>query len=1454
MLFIIFQLSCLSLPAYAAPECQKHTFKLSAIIATFKDTPPQLKDLSSYMKHITEKEHHPERIVHTQQQILRLSSYQFDKQHRPRELIVNAIDAYARANDPKKDNIVSITSAKETLTIKDTGPGMTLANIFNDLLVPNRSQNIGLLDPENATKGVTGKFGQGFFSILSYLQEQDDSITLETQNKESKIKLHFYKKDNEIHIGIEEIENRDSTGTTITIHSSDLEESEVQETIRDTFKFNNNAKILLNDKNIHAKDDITTLTIGEHNHTGFIRIIDKDKPSQGSGTLYLLVNGVQIQKMHHQGINIYKNMVIDLPATVALTPDRGTFNSKDPEINAFLENALHSIANRKDGTTIMNTLYPFIKNTKIQIAPDKYQLSQKVAPAIPLFKDSEYINGEKIQLLHPELFYSSSRLSTVRSLTDDYIEIFKAPLITTIKIFEEKERRPILLVPDSTDVNSALFRRILNNIQTERALLDPKDREPWVTPHLHSYSKKTAATVATAVPKKDTFFTPLNKISFYLEWAKCGSIIFNDQFPMAQKIYKKAKEIAPESQDLEASIEYIILRIRKKEKSFSCVPLPHLSVTKTITGTPHHTSPTIGNPIVLAQDVASASLNALHTLEYPEEELQLLHFMCNMKKFFSVNTRIYDSMLEEFIDIEEKSLLNKRMHQLQELISFIGTPSAITSRSHLQQHYYSSLINIQRNKLSLDYSPDSIKNFFDCIDSSTSPITHQAWKNIKMLELDCSITKTPPFIKAEIISTKKEFDAESAEKLKKIIKFFVNSRFRGIDTYAQKYFYFIFEKIIKKTLSDTDVALIEKLGSEFYKTIRIECHSAPECYNKYISQNVFSPETIPYVAQLFFGKIKPLPGNEFIKQDGTFTRIVDNPRVQEILGNDKKLIASQFVISINQNNDQKWLEECIKNALEANASKIDFRVFLRERKMSVEIEDNGDGLPASEMHTFYIPTLSTKEKKEGNINFGHGFFQLFQYFDNVVVDSTHNNKTHRIHLRLTNNPSNPIDFYEEEIVPAFPHSGIKISAQRSQDFDPYDVAFMYGKFFASTGGLSSIEANFNNEKIDTNLLSPFKEELLIHKDKDCSTYLSTSPGVYFHSIKHSDQLPTELFSAAVKKTLTDCNQTLAINITDPSITQNAGRTNLPITKYYGKIQEGAIAAIMRDFIIKIKDNTLGKYDFFYEMKSLQTEKKEPLNIRNIKTIEEKDFTYALINTPLYKSTHSLIDIKELIKNILTEKGMIDTYGRYTLKKVDEDTWKTIKHTLQSKTNLKEEILQIVQRFESEINRHIESMLQQKNTDIAPLTGSKHYLSDIEIDNEQKATHLHKLRNWMTSAAVHFYNKTINMNFYKAADSSQAHAYKGGNIIGINLLNGPLEIFETLEKACHSKDLQAQEKINIALHVLLTHELVHLDEHPDQATHDKEFFDKQADKLMHIVYNAKLFQSTLCTQFLPSPQP
>ncbi|MCK5061586.1 ATP-binding protein [Candidatus Parcubacteria bacterium] len=320
--------------------------------------------------------------------------FQFSRSERPIiEVLANGLDA---CETGKKQAEYAVFD--DGFEVKDNGVGMDYEDILIKLNIPTETSK------EDSESGI-GRFGQGFYSIFSYLKNPGDKVEVETKkdgehgykatysfvnriekvisDKKSK-ELENYQKNKfvkvehikdtdryliiypEIDFKIEEIDKKNS-GTTVRLKSEEFQFEEIEKVVEDYMKYYSNGDI----KNFKGE----VINIGQN--------LEKIKTKNGVSILYnyeslpndeksddekkenefknikaaITIGGIKIENFDVSGTNLPDNFIIDLPLDINLTVSRDNVVVDKKTIN-FIKEAIDQIVENSQDVGLINAMYP----------------------------------------------------------------------------------------------------------------------------------------------------------------------------------------------------------------------------------------------------------------------------------------------------------------------------------------------------------------------------------------------------------------------------------------------------------------------------------------------------------------------------------------------------------------------------------------------------------------------------------------------------------------------------------------------------------------------------------------------------------------------------------------------------------------------------------------------------------------------------------------------------------------------------------------------------------------------------------------------------------------------------------------------------------------------------------------------------------------------------------------
>ncbi len=261
------------------------------------------------------------------------------------------------------------------------------------------------IDAMNKTGITIGRFGVGFYQILSHLKEGDDYVKVTTGNEETGFyEISFKLEGKEIKFHLQEVKGERNSGTTVELHVKDFPKDEAETLVKKHFAFNSGAKVKCNGEQVNnldsfgvdqSKQNTADIKLTEYGFqvtdTGIgmspqvilekllVPKISGKKPIQEmmdldiqptyiierggdksftGGKVVVNVGGVVIEEIPLTGINVLKTLVIDLPPFTLLGEERNQVAVDEITIKA-MKKVIDNVVQGGDFQTI-NSLAPIV--------------------------------------------------------------------------------------------------------------------------------------------------------------------------------------------------------------------------------------------------------------------------------------------------------------------------------------------------------------------------------------------------------------------------------------------------------------------------------------------------------------------------------------------------------------------------------------------------------------------------------------------------------------------------------------------------------------------------------------------------------------------------------------------------------------------------------------------------------------------------------------------------------------------------------------------------------------------------------------------------------------------------------------------------------------------------------------------------------------------------------------
>ena len=396
---------------------------LADLIAKTADTKPEDAKLNHFVALEQLLQMHTvslSRMEYVKQNVRVLGEFQFAQDMAIRELVSNALDSYyydkklAEGVERDHKTVQVHSNSHQKITVEDYGLGMSLEDAIFYLLTPARSSNGVILNPSEGLIGVTGRFGQGFFSVLSFLKFPTDQIVIESYKEGfPPIKITLSQEpidskppESQIIVQIEP-SHKNTHGTQISIHSESLSDEHrhnLDQVIAKFFKNTERGVIWVNDQQItdSHRGYSEHILLSNGMHLGLKRSVEPI--NQGKGVLDITVNGVLIKEFPLEGINIYPEVTLDFPSQTQLTSDRGVILYEDRENRKTITELL-SYAEKTEDIALWNSLYPLLNDEAFHIIRRAkiHSKDHAILPALDEFKAVQSVKGKPVTWIHPQL-------------------------------------------------------------------------------------------------------------------------------------------------------------------------------------------------------------------------------------------------------------------------------------------------------------------------------------------------------------------------------------------------------------------------------------------------------------------------------------------------------------------------------------------------------------------------------------------------------------------------------------------------------------------------------------------------------------------------------------------------------------------------------------------------------------------------------------------------------------------------------------------------------------------------------------------------------------------------------------------------------------------------------------------------------------------------------------------
>ena len=370
------------------------------------------------------------------------------------ELVSNAVDA-SKAGDAD----VEVMAEDGRYVVEDFGKGMSAADVFEKLLIPNLSGKDG--------DTTIGRFGIGFFTALAHLNDENSRVVVDTKAEGSAgVRLEFVRLNGELGVRVAPSDKK-GHGTRIEVQDARIRRDEMLSELRNNLGFVLTHQIRANG------DIINSLDRAQIHDVGNGRLFISSEKSQ-SGKVVVTVGGVTIESLEVKGSSVPSLMVFDLPLSTKLPESRNRIRVNATvveQIKAFIDYA-DQLADPSDRISFLNGIAPLIMELQ-----GRNELIARDANLVDYAQQAFARHAVGKRLVPDDAFYDLVRGSDVSRSHDLYL-----PGDWTARFAQPSEWHGdarILLVDMPKDAASALVHdRDRHVVLLDRGLYEAHKKEP----------------------------------------------------------------------------------------------------------------------------------------------------------------------------------------------------------------------------------------------------------------------------------------------------------------------------------------------------------------------------------------------------------------------------------------------------------------------------------------------------------------------------------------------------------------------------------------------------------------------------------------------------------------------------------------------------------------------------------------------------------------------------------------------------------------------------------------------------------------------------------------------------------------------------------------------------------------------------------------------------------------
>lgn len=1293
-------------PAAKRPRTTTLSVPLAKFITAMNNFDPKKTPVSSIDELeglLVQGKVHPLGFQRTKQVLQMLASYQFSPTLYIRELTANGLDSYfydanLAASLPPGNRIVSVRTddVHGKIVVEDNGVGMELHTLVFYLLAPTRSHNNAVLDSASATDGVTGRFGQGFFSVLSLLKTDQDSIVVNTKTiNGSAYLVCIRKKSNEYVVDLS-VGRRSTRGTQIEINTSLLNfnsSTPASKTAFDVlskyFAYNHRGVVLLNNLQINTLSGVKmhSFTIpGKPPQSA--SVFTQGYITEGVGKLILLVNGIMIKEFYFPGFNIHELIVIDLPISTELTPDRSAIDLKNSSNRTWLDYIARNAFDR-GLYIIFNSVYPLFGPDYASISPTIVARPEMI-PAVRQLQGLSQIkigNIPKTAVPIASGVFEKVRLSLPSILSTATVKIVPSVFLdkNTRMKFAEINNNIYVFLDENIDINNENVLPLINAI--------------------YKVEQEKNGADLTAFAKNLFTSSDIQKLLDKSQRQESSEKIWESILAkLSPKCLKRLFSKAQPRDEIVHSLNSIINYCTEND-------IPHCA------------------------DIVVSS----YTL---------------IKKFFGQD-----------IDLADKTKLRPYLYFLS--LHWPSEPETVPPNWNKDLHWenreevlINSLKNISMEEIAL-----------------TNVARNQSLKN---LFFNFCLPIGVPEAGALLLS--KEFielfnDSITQQKLAKFIDEFT-----------------IYD--INKSLPK------DKLLAEI--TPILDPDLLPIIYNVLFGNSVSFSKAGPYAGDSpALNLLLPVEQHQLIR---------------EVIGADESVIAKNYKKAAQQNfQPTAWIKEVIKNAVEAQSDSFHLNVSKNEKQeLLVEVRDFGTGVHHDNMHFFYIPDLTSKARNTEDINFGWGFFTIFKFFDEVVIETSIDG-IHKKIIRLAKD--NNLKFFiaesEEPIVDLSFAKGTKLSLLRSNKAaSGIDPVLIKANLLRYMQGYPDLKVQFNNKPLEGIFNNIFADQPLefrmIDDTRSLAIFSHPKGGLFLNGLEVNPSIARyiNMLPAEMQEFVRKLPMSFAINLKG-TFGQIANRNEfLEEEKLAGHIHQIFGHAVIKQFsyVMAKRPEIFKKLlpsDYYYDFKDTAK-----LNV---------SLGYVIALGQLAPDTQlKLVEVKDSVKEFLVKEGILNHWGFFPADAVLPDN--SLKNIFPLSLS------PLLQMFENKIQEQLAMGKMRKDLFQGSAFHDVKEIHELPSVFDSHKLQLEKFVELLRYSAQKYLNRDVKILFTDRENNAGSHAAQNQRE-GIPSICFSLKALKLNNFIKMVTEKEWSQAVYMDIIKSLTHEFVHCDEFAGQPSHNVAFYEK-----------------------------